>query len=161
MFCLDYFLSFFAHSGINYFLVNGKGEKKISNLAPFHSVSTGALAGTFSALALYPFDFVRMSTVPKNVNHFAFSSIPFTALYLGVFFSLRDHTSLKSQIFCACGSMTLGTLAEIPFDSAKKSMVAAGNVRLLLLTAGLRIPLGSFLLVVYVKIFTRKILKIK
>ena len=136
MFCLDYFLSFAAHLGITYVINLGdKKEERKYVLHPIQAFATGSLAGLTSALILYPFDFVRMATVSEKASHFAWSSVPFSTCYLGIYFSFRDHESLQSQSLWALISMVAATAAEVPFDKAKQNMVAGGSARMLAVTA--------------------------
>jgi hypothetical protein len=160
MFCLDYILAFAAHFGVNS-LIFSQGQKCLERdcrLNPIQALATGAGAGAAAAVILYPFDFVRMATVGPGASHFAWSSIPFSAAYLGLYFSFRNQASLKSQSAWACTSMVIATAVEVPFDAAKRNMVAGGSLRNLIMTAGLRVPLGTFLLVVYDKILTLRLL---
>lgn len=142
MFCLDYAFAFGAHSTILYF---------IPGLThPTTTFGLGASAGLVAAVALYPFDFVRMSTVPKGSSHFAFGTIPFMSCYLGLYFWQHptNRTSNLSDSLCwASLSTAVGSLAELPFDQAKIGM--AGGVRGAALAAAMRVPLGSLLLVGY------------
>ena len=90
MFCLDYLFSFISHASLVYI---GVGHENLSK--PKYSYSLGAVAGFMSAFGLYPFDLVRQ-TVLKGTGHthFAFSSIPFSTLYLGFYLIVYQLYSL-------------------------------------------------------------------
>jgi len=67
----------------------------------------GSVSGFFGSLAVYPFDFVRKGVVvnDKTSNSLKvlhrFSSVPYAAVYFGLYFQQRDPNSLKSQSFWA------------------------------------------------------------
>lgn len=121
MFCADYLLAFVSH-----FIVSKCYHQSFSapssdvGLLTFHC-STGLLSGVFASLALYPFDAVRMTTVPKGSSHFAWSSIPFNTAYLGIYFYKRDKNDLNSKFVWSVISTTTGAIVEFPFDSAKRN----------------------------------------
>jgi hypothetical protein len=151
---MDYVLSFAFHFGATKLFRCISPETNLSSPSALPlNFAVGTLSGLLSACALYPFDFVRQMSVGPGVSSFAYSSIPFTTLYLGVYFSMRDEESIASRIGWAITSTSLGCVAEFPFDKAKHSMMQ-GNMRSAMLAAGVRVPLGSFLLVAYDQVYT-------
>ena len=106
MFCLDYALSFALYSALHSCAVRrkwpGVEDPRRPQLA--FSAAAGGFAGLGSALLLYPFDFVRQTSVAKGTSSFALSSIPFTAVYLGVYFCSRDPDSAASRAAWALAS---------------------------------------------------------
>ena len=112
--------------------------------------SSSTAAGLGSAAMLYPFDIVRQTTVPSGARYgsFAVSTIPYMAIYMGCYFSLRDeHSPMGQKLAIAAGASTLAAAVEMPFDRAK--LAISGSARMALITTGLRIPLASLLLVSY------------
>ena len=148
MFCLDYALSFVCYSTLSSFAA--KCGADASTLA--FTVPAGALAGLFSAGALYPFDFVRQGSVGPNASSFAWSSVPFTAVYLGAYFAHRDPDSASSRITWALASASAASAAELPFDHAKRAMWGSGGRAAVMAAA--RVPLAALLLVAYDGVLT-------
>jgi hypothetical protein len=159
MFCMDYVLSFAFHFAASKLLCRASSGNDVPSSLPLN-LTIGAISGLFSACALYPFDFVRQMSVGPGASSFAYSSIPFTSLYLGFYFTVRDEDSIASRIGWATVSTSMGCVAEFPFDKAKHSMMQ-GNMRSAMLAAGLRIPLGAFLLVAYDQVYTDQMRKLK
>mmetsp|Transcript_11778 Transcript_11778/g.31693 ORF Transcript_11778/g.31693 Transcript_11778/m.31693 type:complete len:182 (+) Transcript_11778:88-633(+) len=173
MFCLDYAVAFATHYALlrahrEYSLRTAEDEegcdadavKRISILPSSFAGNSalGALAGTATAAALYPIDYVRMATVKNGCSRFALGVVPYMACYFGVFFTWGSATDScdancwRRKIAVATASTLAGTAAELPFDLSKHSM--SGSVRLAGLTAALRIPLGAMLLLAYDHILT-------
>ena len=55
------------------------------------------------SLAIYPFDFVRKGVVVAKANPASnilhrFSSVPYSAVYFGLYFKQRNPDSLSSQM---------------------------------------------------------------
>ena len=71
-------------------------------------------------------------------------------VFFGLYFSMRDKNSIKSQMSWATLSAALAVLAEAPFDRAKSQMMG-GSTRTLILANALFIPFGGLLLVMYDK----------
>ena len=150
MFCLDFAFAFAAHLA----MVRALGsEPDFARGKPSAAVLTlGGLAGLASAGLLWPFDLVRMSTVPKGRSSFAFSTVPYMGVYLGTYFSVRrPEQSFAEKILLAGGAATLGAAAELPFDAAKLS-INMGDKRMAAATTAMRVPLAALLLVSYDKI---------
>ena len=128
---------------------------KSSPTAMAWTFGLGAVAGVGSAIALYPFDIVRMSVLQKGKSHFAFSTIPYMSIYLGTYFTLRDERGSFLENFALANvSAGLGAAAEIPFDQAKLNI--SGSTRMAIVTTALRIPLAALLLVSYDQILVGK-----
>ena len=88
--------------------------------SPYAFVSGGA-AGLLSASVLFPVDVVRQSAVPKGVSSFAWSSGPFTAVYIGAYFTLcpdRENASLGNRVGCATIATAAACAVELPLDRA-------------------------------------------
>lgn len=88
--------------------------------SPYAFVSGGA-AGLLSACVLFPVDVVRQSAVPKGVSSFAWSSGPFTAVYIGAYFTLcpdRENASLGNRVGCATIATAAACAVELPLDRA-------------------------------------------
>ena len=95
----------------------------------------GAVAGVGSAIALYPFDIVRMSVLQKGKSHFAFSTIPYMSIYLGTYFTLRDERGSFLENFALANvSAGLGAAAEIPFDQAKLNISGSTRMAIVLVS---------------------------
>ena len=146
MFCLDYAAALVAHFALS---------SQVSEDAQAHPLFTfpaGAIAGGFAAVALYPFDIVRQSTVAPGQSHFAFSTIPFMTCYLGIYFlqPRRERVAkpLQERTLWALGSCSAAAAAELPFDKAKIAMTG-GTLRSAAIANGLRVPLGSAILLAY------------
>jgi len=146
MFCLDYALSFALYSALHSWAVRrkwpGVEDPRRPQLA--FSAAAGGFAGLGSALLLYPFDFVRQTSVAKGTSSFALSSIPFTAVYLGVYFSARDPDSAASRAGWALAATAGAAAAELPFDHAKLAIAGSGGRAAAMAAA--RVPLGALLL---------------
>tara|TARA_B110001452_G_scaffold262573_1_gene262776 strand:- start:682 stop:1182 length:501 start_codon:yes stop_codon:yes gene_type:complete len=151
MFCLDYAVAFVAH----YWLASRRSEWLQSH--PAFTFSSGAVAGGVAAVVLYPFDIVRMTTVPAGTSHFAFSTMPFMSVYLGLYFlqprEERLRKSLGAKAGWALASTATAAVAELPFDKAKVS-ISGGSVRSAALATALRVPLGAALLLAYDQILS-------
>lgn len=114
MFCLDYALACAVHFQLS---------RAVSDAAPWLDQRTGAAAvflgatsGLTSAVALYPFDFVRQATT--SGSRFALSSIPFSACFFGVYFSqCRPEDSPSRQAGWALAAASAATVAEYPFGA--------------------------------------------
>jgi hypothetical protein len=166
MFCLDFAASFFAHrffvfathSAAGYPRADGLG----ANLALPYALVSGAVAGTVAAVALYPFDLVRQFTVQPGQSSFAKGTIPFMAVYLGVWSHWKNRTEADgsearrtgaSRFRLALGATAAATVAELPFDLSKHNI--SGGLRSALMVSLLRVPLGSLLLLAYDEIASR------
>ena len=154
MFCLDYILAFASHFAIAALTVD-----RSESLPLQWAIPAGGAAGLAAAIALYPVDIVRMSSVPAGQSWFAFSTIPFMTVYLGGYFGLqgtaeeRRLTPLAKKCGIALGATSCAALAELPFDRAKIAM-SGGGLRRAAIANGLRVPLGAGLLVAYDQIFS-------
>mmetsp|Transcript_1590 Transcript_1590/g.3373 ORF Transcript_1590/g.3373 Transcript_1590/m.3373 type:complete len:159 (-) Transcript_1590:171-647(-) len=150
MFCLDYACAFFVH----YALASPWSEATQAH--PAFTFGSGAVAGAAAAIALYPFDIVRQTTVAPGSSHFAFSTIPFMSAYLGIYFmqpySERQAKPFKTKVGWALGATSVAAAVELPFDSAKISI--SGTLRSAALATALRVPLGSALLLAYDQILS-------
>ena len=156
MFCLDYVLAFASHYALCALAVDERGLALPSALLshPLFTAPSGFAAGAAAAVLLWPIDVVRMHSVPAGTSHFAFSTIPFMTVYLGVYFgcqgsaAMRRRTPLASKLGYATVATATAALAELPFDQAKIAM-SGGTLRRAALANGLRVPLGAGLLVAY------------
>ncbi|KAG8462948.1 hypothetical protein KFE25_001721 [Diacronema lutheri] len=156
MFCLDFAVSFFAHRGVCFCSHSLFGFPATDGLAcnlplPF-ALASGAASGAIAAVALYPFDLVRMYTVGPGQSHFAKGTIPFMAVYLGVWSAHKnapgeERRPLGARFRLALGSTALATLAELPFDLSKHNI--SGGLRSAAMVSVLRVPLGALLLLCY------------
>lgn len=109
----------------------------------------GALSGFLGAVTVYPMDFVRHEIIKsKSIVH-NMSTVPYATVFFGVYFSMRDKNSLKSQVGWATLSAALAVLAEAPFDKAKGAMM--GSSRTLILANSMYVPFGALILVMYDK----------
>ena len=155
MFCLDYALAFFSHSLLSRFFLD-PGSPSCSSKTLIH-FPLGAMSGLTAAVCLYPFDIVRMTTVGKGASHFAFSTIPFMSMYLGVYFIRDSETRMKepfmNKICWATAATGLAAVVELPFDTAKIN-INGGNLKSAAMTSGMRIPLGALLLIAYDQVVT-------
>lgn len=161
MFCLDFAFTFFFHFSATQlappsikFCDSGDDTagKQHGLSAPFAFVSGGA-AGFASALLLYPVDIVRQQSVPKGVSSFAWSTAPFSAVYLGAYFLAVDRAedpepSLGKRAIAAFAATSAAAAVEIPLDQAKLAMTG-GSLRATATAAALRVPLGAMLLLAY------------
>jgi hypothetical protein len=166
MFCLDFAISFFAHRGVLFVTHHVAGYPRTDGLAanlslPF-ALASGAAAGGVAATALYPFDLVRMYTVQPGQSHFAKSTIPFMAVYLGVWSTFKNTTAtdgsearrtLRGRFTLALGATAAATVAELPFDLSKHNI--SGGLRQAMTLSLLRVPLGACLLLAYDEIASR------
>ena len=147
MFCLDFAFAFALHAIATralkkqeYFLSDGRNVGWI--------FCSSVASGFGSACLLYPFDIVRQTVVPGSHTSFAFSTVPYMGVYMGLYFTLRDEKASNLQkLALAAGSSTAAAAAELPFDKAK--LAISGSTRMAMITTGLRIPLASLLLVSY------------
>jgi hypothetical protein len=108
MFCLDYMhaAAFFVH----YTVASRCSESTQCHL--LFTFTCGGFAGATTAIALYPFDIVRMTNNccpgKPGMSHFAFSTIPFMSAYLGLYFlqplSERRQKPLKTKVGWALGA---------------------------------------------------------
>lgn len=161
MFCLDFAFSFFAHRAICFCSHALFGHPATDGLdqnlpLPF-AFASGAAAGTVAATALYPVDLVRMYTIQPGQSHFARGTIPFMAVYLGVWSAHKnaqtedgfgeERRPLGSRFRLALGVTALATLAELPFDLSKHNI--SGGLRSAAMVSTLRVPLGALLLLCY------------
>ena len=159
MFCLDFAFAFFVHAACikwskseEHLLQSFKSSKFL------YTFGFGSVAGVGSAVALYPFDIVRMTVLEKGNNHFAFSTIPYMTFYLGTYFALRKRSDTFSTKFAYATGASLGAaVVEFPFDKAKLSIAQTKNMALL--TTGMRIPLAALLLVSYDQILLSKFVR--
>ena len=170
MFCLDFAFAFivhglivkWSHSEHRFLQSSSRSPISLSNIHFTKLALTfglGGIAGFGSAVALYPFDIVRMSVLEKGSSHFAYSTIPYMSVYLGSYFMLRDErSSFGSKFLLANISATLAAFAELPFDNAKLS-ISGGSTRIALATTAMRVPLAGLLLVSYDTILTSKTLR--
>jgi hypothetical protein len=164
MFCLDHAVTFTVHYYLSqqyYSLVREKWPlSEVGQQTAPVAVALGAVAGTISSVALFPFDFVRWSTINSTnfFAHFAWGSPVFAAATLGVFFPLRDLISrsndsphqggAKRTILTAALATTAGSMCEFPLDRAKRAMFN-GSMSTAMLATVARIPLATGLLVAY------------
>ena len=150
MFCLDYAVAFVCH----YAMASRCSEALQSH--PVFTFSSGAVAGLVAATALFPFDIVRMTTVPAGSSHFAYGTTPFMSALLGIYFmqpaAERQGKALSSKACWALASTSVAVAVELPFDTAKISMT--GSARSAAFANGLRVPLGAALLLAYDQILT-------
>ncbi|KAJ1415195.1 hypothetical protein B484DRAFT_454615 [Ochromonadaceae sp. CCMP2298] len=156
MFCLDYGVAFWAHVAFCQYVTPSTEWDGSTALSPLLTFSSGAFAGAVAATSLYPFDLVRQMTVQPGQSHFALSTIPFMTVYFGLYFMQpgnRLEAPLSQRVAWGAGSTAIAALVELPFDHAKINMV--GGLRNAAVTAAIRIPLGTFLLVGYDHILTR------
>ena len=155
MFCLDYACAFFVHSILASRFDDG------TQCHPVFAFASGGFAGGVAAIALWPFDVVRQTTVAPGTSHFAFSSIPFMSVYLGIYFLQHREDRCakpigeKAQI--AVVATSAAAAAELPFDRAK--IAIAGNLRSAALASALRVPLGAGLLLAYDQILSSRSLR--
>ena len=149
MFCLDYAVAFVAHCSLSSWFSDA------TQAHPLFTFSAGAAAGGVAAVALYPFDIVRQTTVAPGTSHFAFSTIPFMSAYLGIYFmqSERKSKPLRERAAWALGATSAAAAVEFPFDNAK--IAISGSVRSAAIANGLRVPLGAALLLAYDQILTK------
>jgi hypothetical protein len=117
MFCADYAASFFVHAflvGLGAWSSPGGALDEKGFVAKTVGLGTsntpaplalGALAGLGGACAIFPFDFVRRGLNPNSSLRTIFigslSVVPYSTAFFGVYFSLRDPTSIRSQTGCA------------------------------------------------------------
>eukprot|EP00944_MAST-04C_sp_MAST-4C-sp1_P000901 g901.t1 len=98
-----------------------------------------------------------MTTVGKGASHFAFSTIPFMSMYLGVYFIRDSETRMKepfmNKLCWATAATGLAAVVELPFDTAKIN-INGGNLKSAAMTSGMRIPLGALLLIAYDQVVT-------
>lgn len=168
MFCLDFAIAFVAHYQIHKHFPGVAERESDEAIKQF---STGALAGLVAALALYPFDILRQSVVEKGKTSFAYSTIPFMSVYLGMNSMLvqanrrqqgdlcssnGNASTLASRYTMALISTAAATIVQIPFDKAKLSM-AGGNMGYAMAMSALRVPLGAALLVAYNEIHAKNL----
>jgi hypothetical protein len=141
----------------------------------------GGISGLAAAVALYPFDFVRMTTT-KGGSHFAASTIPYMSMYIGenqtslaepsaktasyqmpgVYFlnpgraneiESDEPQPFSSKVAWALGAASCASAIEFPFDRSKHQML--GSMRNAAFAAALRVPLGALLLIGYDQIHAR------
>ena len=163
MFCLDYAIAFFSHSILCHLMLSppppSSTTKSINSFVHF---PLGCAAGFSAACALFPFDIVRMTTVPSGVSHFAYSTIPFMSVYLGVYFTRDTNTRANepfiNKICWATGATALAAGIELPFDKSKIN-ISGGSMKSAATTTAMRIPLGALLLIAYDQIFTNSMLR--
>lgn len=166
MFCLDFAFSFLGHRAVCFCSHRLFGYPKTDGLAsnlplPF-ALASGAAAGAAAATILYPVDLVRMYTVQPGQSHFARGTIPFMAVYLGVWAAHKNARTelgearrpLGARFRLALGATALATLAELPFDLSKHNI--AGGLRSAAMVSTLRVPLGALLLLCYDEIASRE-----
>ena len=150
MFCLDYACAFFVHNLLASRFCDD------TQCHPVFSFGSGALAGGAAAVALYPFDIVRQSTVAAGTSHFAFSSIPFMGVYLGIYFAQPLHERRAKPFATKAGwalaATSAATAVELPFDRAKIQIV--GGLPRAAAASALRVPLGAALLLAYDQILS-------
>lgn len=166
MFCLDYAIAFFSHSVLCHLVLSpppaSSTAKPIKESSSFIHFPLGCAAGVSAACALYPFDIVRMTTVPNGASHFAYSTVPFMSVYLGVYFmrsaDRRASEPFMSKIFWATGATALAAGIELPFDKSKIN-ISGGSMKSAATTTAMRIPLGALLLIAYDQIFTNTMLR--
>lgn len=161
MFCLDFALSFACFG-----YATSESKKRGYDLwrAPY-VFGLGALSGLFAATALYPFDLVRQIALDDGAApgrraagggaravtttpQFAASSIPFSCLYFGLYFSgASGDAPVQERVARAFGASGVALAAELPFDKAK--IAIAGGARNAALFSLLRWPFCSLLLVAF------------
>ena len=125
---------------------SGLGVEYMQN--PGVTFSVGAVSGACTACCLYPFDIVRMASVSAGRSHFAWSTIPFTSFFLGIYFWRRDvNRGFSHRFGWALASTGIASAAELPFDYAKLRLM--GGIKSAAMASALRVPLGSFMLVAY------------
>lgn len=159
MFCADYIASFIYHASFTLGLVHlgssphyGDKVKKTVQLSnPFHLYAIGALSGFCGATSVFPFDFVRRGVLhdQKLKLRHSLSTVPYAALFFGLYFHFRDRNSTSSQCKWALVSASSAAVAEVPFDKAKLAMM--GNRKTMLMAGLLYVPFGALMLVMYDK----------
>jgi hypothetical protein len=162
MFCLDFAFAFIVHGMIvkwsqseGRFMTHSATSTPGVTPGVAWTFGLGAVSGVGSAIALYPFDIVRMSVLEKGKSHFAFSTVPYMSIYLGTYFTLRNERGTFLEKFALANvSAGLGAVAELPFDQAKLNI--SGSTRMAIVTSALRIPLAALLLVSYDQILVGK-----
>ena len=114
MFCADYISSFICHGGLSLVGFNVPIERtKLSRPAQISShIAQGAFSGFLGACAIYPFDFVRKAVIKNSTIWHNFSTVPYSAVFFGLYFSFRDEKSLKSQCAWAGASSALAVLGK-------------------------------------------------
>ncbi|GBG29237.1 Hypothetical Protein FCC1311_054592 [Hondaea fermentalgiana] len=169
MFCLDYALAFAVHYVLcgsrpaapdantpatpgSADLTGATGEKSDGGVPRWARETTaGAAAGLAAAVALYPFDVLRQSAVQRGTSSFAASTVPFMAVYLGIFFTAvpsERPAEFSTKARTAVAAATAAAVVEFPLDKAKHA-IAGGNRGMALATSAARIPLSAFLLLAY------------
>jgi hypothetical protein len=113
----------------------------------------GAVAGACGTAAVFPLDFVRASLAAPSLStaqRFArsLSTVPYSSVYFGLYFAQRDPHELESQLTWGVGSAVCASLAETPFDHAKRSLFG-GNRRVLIGANMLYVPFAALLLIGY------------
>jgi len=154
MFCADYIAAFFYHGALNVFLINSQSDflQTKTILSPGgYFFSCGGISGLLAACSIYPFDFVRRGVIVNSkaqLRH-GLSTVPYAAVFFGLYFSQRNQHSLSSQFLWANLSGVCAMIAEAPFDKAKLAMM--GSRKTLLAVNGLYVPFGAMMLVMYDK----------
>ena len=149
MFCLDYALSFVCFTALRDLGLRLKVDAPHN---PAFALSAGAMSGLLSAGALYPFDFVRHGSLGAGRSSFAWSSVPFSAVYLGMYFSCRDADSVTSRVGWSLASAAVASTVELPFDHTKRAIAGSGGRAAAMAAA--RVPLGALLLFAFDGILT-------
>ena len=149
MFCADYIASFFFHSSLNVGLHEAGVAYPERSPAP---ALLGGLSGLLAAIAVYPFDFVREGALFDQKMRFrhSLSTVPYAAVFFGLYFPCRDPESLRSQCFWAVASAAGAACAEAPFDRAKLAMMG-GSRRTMVFANLMYVPFGALMLVMYDK----------
>jgi hypothetical protein len=172
MFCADYCASFVVHAflvglgawGSPDSTLDEKGlvasAVGLSTESTPASLALGALAGLGGAVSLFPFDFVRRGLAPTASMRTLFlgslSVVPYSTAFFGVYFSLRDPTSIRSQAGCALLASSCAVAAELPFDGAKRALFH-GNRRLLFGVNLMYAPFAAMMLIMYDKAMQKRV----
>merc|ERR1719419_1023276 len=95
-------------------------------------LAAGLASGLGASLTLYPFDFVRGGVLSQSsLRHRLMSScsaVPYAGALFGIYFTLRDPHSTKSQFGWALGAAAGAALAEAPLDHAKQAMFSSKKI---------------------------------
>jgi len=152
MFCADYVAAFVHHSLLTYCLADKEKWKE----KPVFPAVVGGLSGALAAASVYPFDFVRRgltSTTSFKARLRGFlgvSTVAYSTLFFGLYFSCRSQSSTPSQLGWALTSAALAAAAEVPLDAAKLAAFG-GDRRAMIMAAALYVPFGALMLVMYDK----------
>ena len=85
------------------------------------------------------------------------STVPYAGALFGIYFTLRDPHSTKSQFGWALGAAAGAALAEAPLDHAKQAMFSSKKI--MIAANLLYVPFAALMLVMYDKAVTNVIVK--